>query len=336
MNQVQFLTDIAEKLQLSLVPHPEDYPESSFITNFFTLNFFSEEYNEVIIRSNGDVITNSNNIKEHKKLNFHNNYIELAFEVFCLRHNQNWNDANPFVSFGTSSTHKTRYSFIHAKLSSSGLSQVNIRYQAKQLHKISDFVSEKSTYELVKNIIKNKNNLLITGSTGSGKTSFLNSLQEHIGKLEHLIILEDTHELSFEHHHKTHLISSDAAKESLEDFCHYAMRLSPDRLILGEIRSKEVTPLILMMNTGHKGIYSSLHANNAIDGVHRLATLMSYYSKLQTSYESLLKLISKSVEYIIHLDNKKITEIVKINGSDCGQIFFENMIETSTEINLSA
>lgn len=98
------------------------------------------------------------------------------------------------------------------------------------------------------------------------------------------------------------------------DYCHYALRMTPDRIILGEIRSKEVIPFLLSMNNGHKGLMTTVHANSASDTLSRLSLLFSLYSDNGNtiSHDAINKMIASSVDIVIFLENKKVKEIARI------------------------
>ena len=89
-------------------------------------------------------------------------------------------------------------------------------------------------------------------------------------------------------------------------------RMSPDRIVLGEIRSHEVVPFILSSNTGHRGMISTIHANSAVDATSRLSVLFSLFSQGHIRYESIQRLVHKNIEYIIHVENKEIMELLKL------------------------
>ena len=113
------------------------------------------------------------------------------------------------------------------------------------------------------------------------------------------------------------------AKISLDKLLTYSLRMSPDRIILGEIRSEEILTFILGMNTGHKGIISSIHANNAKDALNRLAMLYSTYANSNINYAMVLKLICSNIDYVVYIENKKIVEIIEVFGSEGMNVFFD-------------
>ena len=123
----------------------------------------------------------------------------------------------------------------------------------------------------------------LTGPSGSGKTTFLNSLVNEIPSDEHIVCIEDTKEIYLEDKLHTRLLSQKEQNKSMKDYCKYALRMSPERILLGEIRAEEIVSMILAMNTGHDGFMSTIHANNAKDTLHRLALLFNIHSNTGTS-----------------------------------------------------
>ena len=102
--------------------------------------------------------------------------------------------------------------------------------------------------------------------------------------------------------------------------------MSPDRLIVGEMRSTEVVPFLLAMNTGHKGLMSTIHASSAVDALSRISLLFSLFSESNDiSFALVTKLVCKNVDYVIHMEHKKIVEICKVIGSDAETPFYERL-----------
>ena len=104
------------------------------------------------------------------------------------------------------------------------------------------------------------------------------------------------------------------------------MRMRPQRLILGELRGREVIPFLLAMNTGHRGLLSTLHANSAVDAIERVATLFSLYSSQEIPYQHLLKMITQNIDAVIFLERGEIKEAISVLGQEKGHIFYESLL----------
>ena len=255
---------------------------------------------------------------------------DLILETLCLKNSVNWNTSSPFASFKAQiAGHKFRVSLTHKSTLTTGHHKAFFRVLRDQIFELESF-TEKSPF--IRDLVRNKNNVLISGATGSGKTSFIRALLDSLEHQEHVILLEDTEELSNECQNFTCMLSGDGEQYSLEKYCEYAMRMRPDRMILGEMRSKEVVPFMLSMNNGHKGLMSTIHANSAYDAVLRVALLFEFYNESQSiTYDQILKLISKDLDYVIHMEYKKVTEIIKVIGYSNQKIRFETIYSSNNQ-----
>lgn len=133
--------------------------------------------------------------------------------------------------------------------------------------------------DLLAGVIDHRCNVVVSGATSSGKTSLLSTLLGLVGPSERVVSLEDTAELAPQIHHHVRLESRPAtadgvAEVTLEQLLRTALRLRPDRLVVGEVRGGEILSLIQALNTGHDGSLSTVHANGATDALHRLETLV--------------------------------------------------------------
>lgn len=249
---------------------------------------------------------------------------QLWLEIISIRFKQNWNVQNPFCSFyGELFGKNYRFSMIHGSTSPGGISKLMLRCLSKKPHTIDSYGES----EVLVDLVKQKKNVLIAGSTGSGKTSLLTTLLDFVDKEEHLVILEDTYEILSDHTHQTRFLSGDTIQTSLKSYLAYSLRLSPDRIILGEMRSHEVVPFMMAMNTGHKGLMGTLHASSAHDALHRVALLFTLYAgEANLAFEKVMELICRNLEYVVFMENKQVKEVIKIMGSDKGTAFYETMI----------
>lgn len=246
---------------------------------------------------------------------------QLWLETISLKFHQNWNVENPFVSFyGDLFGKSYRLSLIHGSSSPVGRSKLILRSLAPRPHDLTTFGETAPLCAFV----REKKNILIAGSTGSGKTSLLTSLLSLISPEEHLVILEDTYEILCEHPHQTRFLSGTTPQTSLKSYLAYSLRLSPDRILLGEVRSHEIVPFLMAMNTGHKGLMGTIHASSAADALHRAALLFSLYGgEANLNFERVMELLCRNLEYVVFMENKKVKEVIKVLGSENGVPFFE-------------
>ncbi len=294
--------------------------------SFIEKIIYKHSFYEIIFHSEVDLQINS---KEKKLITINTGIsadeFRISLEVLALKQKVHWNYTNPFVSFSMMLANNSfRITLIHESTSPNKQCKLFCRSAVSLTPKIEDFKLPNDQILLIKSLIEKKENIIVSGSTGSGKTTFLKTLISHIPNDEHLIILEDTHELQVQRKNITYLLENkENESKTLKEYCAYAMRMDPDRIILGEIRSREVVPFILAMNTGHKGLLSTIHANSAIETINRLSLLFSIYSNNQNIDFKLIKhLILQNVNYVVHLENKEVSEIIKINGySEEGKLY---------------
>ena len=129
--------------------------------------------------------------------------------------------------------------------------------------------------------VENRANLIVVGGTGSGKTTFLNLLSQWIPQGERIVTVEDAAELRLQHGHVVRLETRPPNLEgqravSARDLVRNALRMRPDRIIVGEVRGDEVLDMLQAMNTGHDGSMTTLHANNVRDAMHRIELLAGF------------------------------------------------------------
>lgn len=132
---------------------------------------------------------------------------------------------------------------------------------------------------LLREIVARRCNLLVSGATSSGKTTLLNALASEVEPTARLITLEDVAELRLPHPHVVRLETREATPDgvgevTLAHLLRTALRMRPDRLVVGEIRGSEAVHLLQALNTGHDGSLATVHANSALDALERLSSLV--------------------------------------------------------------
>ena len=154
--------------------------------------------------------------------------------------------------------------------------------------------------------------LLISGGTGTGKTTLLNVLAHSIPDDERIVTIEDTTELLI---HKPNIVGFECQSETykqpvtFEKLLKVALRCRPDRIILGEVRGTEARTLLDSLNTGHSGSLATIHASSAVRALHRFASLV-LRSHQQTRFEDAEAEIGEAVDYVVHIERQRGRRIV--------------------------
>jgi pilus assembly protein CpaF len=169
--------------------------------------------------------------------------------------------------------------------------------------------------------ILSRKNLLISGGTGSGKSTTLAILAKFIPDDERILLIEDTAEIQLNH---ANLVRFEARQEqngvravAIRDLLKAALRHRPDRILLGEVRGGEAFELLQLLNTGHSGTLSTIHANSAKQGLARFTSCV-LQSGIELPYRAIKTNIGDSLHVVIHVERRPgrrfISEVLEING----------------------
>lgn len=317
----------------SFLPHTEEadlvdlkFWYRNLKDGLFLKPFFSESLQEIFCHGvNLIELQATNGEKRVERISLDLDDWNLFLDMLAMREKQNWNLSTPFASFYLKlSHHSFRATLLHASVSPENTPKLFLRRLNSVTRSPLDYGEAGS---MILDLFKSHENILIAGSTGSGKTSFLSALLHHQKENEHLIVLEDTFEIILKHASTTRLLADEKMPaKNLKSYMSYSMRMSPDRLVIGELRGGEVVPFMLAMNTGHKGLMSTVHASSAYDALSRLGMLFGLYSDgQQISYAQVLQLICRNIGYVVFMENKKVKEVIKVLGSENGQAFYETV-----------
>jgi len=243
---------------------------------------------------------------------------DLAQELIAsgVRH---LDQANPFadVSIGTEATGGLR---VHAALASgcNSSTHLSIRVHLNRLFRLDQLLQLEmfslEQHELLREILRAKESFLISGATGSGKTTLLRGLlAECIG--ERIIALEDVAEISIQNSNFISLQTRQANIEgrgeiNLERLVREALRMRPDRLVVGEVRGVELLVMLQALNTGHKGAGATIHANSITDVLPRVNAIAR---SAGVDAVSIAEQMKAAFSWIIHVDSRKVVAIEKLN-----------------------
>jgi len=182
--------------------------------------------------------------------------------------------------------------------------------------------------------VEHRKNIIISGGTGSGKTTFLNLLTSFIPHDERIITVEDSAELQLEQPHVVTLEARPANMEGkgaivIRDLVKNCLRMRPDRIVVGECRGMEALDMLQAMNTGHDGSLTTLHANSPRDAVSRLE-VMVMMAGMELPEKAILQQIASAVNIVVQQarfadGSRKITHVAEITGMESGVVQMQNL-----------
>lgn len=170
--------------------------------------------------------------------------------------------------------------------------------------------------------VRARRSILVSGGTGSGKTTLLNALSSFLAPEERVVTIEDAAELRLQQPHVVRLESRPAGVEgrgevTIRDLLRNALRMRPDRIVIGEVRGPEALDLLTALNTGHDGALSTVHANSPRDAIARLETL-ALMAGVGLPHEAIAEQVRRGIDLLVHLQrmpngSRKVTEIAEVD-----------------------
>ncbi|MCW5619687.1 MAG: CpaF family protein [Burkholderiales bacterium] len=221
---------------------------------------------------------------------------------------------------------------------------VSIRRFMRDILRLEELVERGSVppraAEFLRAAVEAKLNIVVSGATGSGKTTMLNCLSHFIGEDERVLTIEDTAELILHHRHLVRMEGRPANTEgkgnvSIRDLVRNALRMRPDRIIVGEARGAEALDMLQAMNTGHDGSLTTLHSNSPRDTLSRLETMM-LMADVDLPQRVLREQIASAIQLIVHLNRyeggqRRVAFITEITGTDNGVVLMQDLFVTRRE-----
>lgn len=178
---------------------------------------------------------------------------------------------------------------------------------------------------LLKICVRGRVNILVSGGTGSGKTTLLNILSGFIPSTERIVTIEDAAELQLQQDHVVTLEARPAnmegkGKVTTRDLVVNSLRMRPDRIIVGEVRSGEALDMLQAMNTGHDGSLTTVHANTPKDSLSRLETMVMM-SGMELPSRAIKEQIASAINMIVQVarlndGSRKVTKVTEITGME--------------------
>ncbi|HEX3734152.1 MAG TPA: CpaF family protein [Solirubrobacterales bacterium] len=175
--------------------------------------------------------------------------------------------------------------------------------------------------------VAGRRSILVSGGTGSGKTTLLNALSSFVSAEERVVTIEDAAELRLQQPHVVRLESRPAGVEgrgevTIRDLLRNALRMRPDRIVIGEVRGAEALDLLTALNTGHDGALSTVHANSPADALGRLETL-ALMAGVGLPHAAIAEQVQRGIDLVVHLERRPdgarrvtaIAEVVRAAGT---------------------
>lgn len=289
--------------------------------------YLNMEANELIFNQPKEIFVDKGGeweIIKDERLDY--NFLESFLIELAIKRNQLFNEKHchlscelpaPFLRYRVQAQHKS--SLFNSEIT------LCIRIPSKEQFPLESFtlgqlcLEKGITYEKIRKIVRKKRNALVSGGTGSGKTSFLNSLMGEIDINERIVTIEDSQELRIENPNRTQLAVPKTESEiySYTEAINNAMRLRPDRLFLGEIDIRNTFTFLRVCNTGHAGNLSTLHANSPEDAIEAIITNIILGGGLTNADTNmLLRQIRTAMKYIIQIQRigkeRVISDVINI------------------------
>ena len=185
---------------------------------------------------------------------------------------------------------------------------ITIRRFAATAIGVDAFCDDANTARELRQHIASRRNMLISGATNAGKTTLLNALIGDVNQAERIITIEETAELRVDHPHLVRLEGHPANGEgagavTVRDLVRAALRMRPDRIVVGEVRGGEALDLLQALNTGHRGSMCTVHANSAYDARSRVETL-ALMSGVSIPLEAVRRQIDAAIEVVVHVERR--------------------------------
>lgn len=277
-------------------------------------------YKDIFIEKNGKLDKYNGQFENQREL-------EIIITKFVSKAGRAVNESEPIVD--TRLSDGSRVSVVMPPVALNGPIVTIRRFpkEAMTMDKLIEYGSlPPEIAKVLELLVIAKYNIFISGGTGSGKTSFLNALSNYIPKDERIITIEDSAELQIRNiENIVRLETRNAGPDgkgaiTIRDLIKSALRMRPERIIVGEVRGEEALDMLQAMNTGHDGSLSTGHANSTADMLSRLETMVLQGAN-GLSLEAIRQQIGSALDIIIHLSrlrdrSRKTVEIVEVLGYD--------------------
>ncbi len=290
-----------------------------------------EDITEIMVNGDSDIFLESGGTLTKWEKSFESREkLEDIIQQIVAEANRVVNEANPIVDARLKDG--SRVNVILPPVAING-PIVTIRKFSKEPFTMERLVAlgaiTEEAADVLRRFVSAKYNLFICGGTGSGKTTFLNALSDFIPENERIITIEDSAELKINNIKNLVRLevrnrnSEECAEVTIRDLIRAALRMRPDRIIVGEVRGAEVVDMLQAMNTGHDGSLSTGHGNSIPDMLDRMETMM--LMGMEIPLVAARKQIASAIDIMVHLGrlrdgSRKVLEISEVLGISDGEV----------------
>ncbi|MCL2078788.1 MAG: CpaF family protein [Oscillospiraceae bacterium] len=290
------------------------------ITNPAVTEIMINGYKDIFIEKEGKLYKLDSEFESRREL-------EIIITKFVSRAGRAVNESEPIVDFRLDDGSRVNVVMQPVALNGPIVTMRRFPQEAMTVNKLIEFDSlTDEAADMLKQLVIAKYNIFVCGGTGSGKTTFLNALSNFIPSDERIITIEDSAELQIKNiDNLVRLETRNAGVDgkgaiTIRDLIKSALRMRPERIVVGEVRGAEALDMLQAMNTGHDGSLSTGHANSTADMLSRLETMV-----LQGAgglpLEAIRQQIASAIDIIIHLSrlrdrSRKTMEIAEVIGYD--------------------
>ena len=272
--------------------------------------------------------------------------LEEMIRMFASDVHREINEANPIVDARLPSGYRVNGVLKNVALNGPILTIRKFREKEIEMDELVACASiTKECADDLASLVGSGYNIFISGGTSSGKTTFLNALTAYIGADERVITIEDSAELVISHIENKVQMECRAANSigkgevSMTQLIRTSLRMRPDRIIVGEVRGREVIDMIQAMNTGHDGSMSTGHGNSIKGMLNRLETM--YLSDSQVSLSSVRNQIANAIDIFVHLrrdakGRRHVMEVAELTGFDGSEYKLNYLYKTNSDGMLKA
>ncbi len=292
--------------------------------------------NDILVNSHRSVFVERGGVLEKTKVRFRDErHLLRIIDKIVSRIGRRIDEATPWVDARLEDGSRVNAIIRPCAIDGPSLSIRKFSRQPLTMERMIGFgtLSEPAAL-LLRGMVEARLNILISGGTGSGKTTMLNAMSSHIGKRERVVTIEDAAELQLQQDHVVRLETRPASPSgtgavSQRDLVRNALRMRPDRIIVGEVRGAESFDMLQAMNTGHDGSMTTVHANTARDALSRLEQMVSMIG-LELPVSAIRAQIAAGLHVVVQLSrlsdgSRRVMSISEITGMEGSVITMQDI-----------